>query len=355
MNSNNVQVITKSYAQVQRGGNSPKFVLEIVDPPHPAEHELLVENAYVAQNPTDVQSFDNNAFGDGAVLGCDFVGRVKKVGKNVSHRKSGDMIAGLIWGGEIKGFGAYADYTIANEFISFEVPSAISLQAAATVPLACCTSWLALFSKDCLAIDRKSGKQTSVLIWGGSSSVGLYAIQLARLHNFNVVTVCSPKHHNYVKDLGAHHVFDYKSDDVVDKIKEAAPRLQYIFDTIGDKTSSATSSHALGEAGGTLCTVRPGKANTEGVSSQAKVTDVLVWTAFLKDHQYKEFKWPANKDDHNLAAELFKKLPNWLEDGTVKPNKTKVLKPLNDKLLEGFQEYRDGKISGYKIVYDHQG
>lgn len=210
----------------------------------------------------------------------------------------------------------------------------------------------ALFSKDCLAIDRKSGKQTSVLIWGGSSSVGLYAIQLARLHKFNVVTVCSPKHHNYVKDLGAHHVFDYKSDDVVDNVKEVAPRLQYIFDTIGDKTSSATASHALGEAGGTLCTVRPGMANTEGVSSQTKVTDVLVWTAFLKDHQYKDFKWPGNKADHELAAELFKKLPNWLEDGTIKPNKRRVLRPLDEKLPEGFQEYRDGKISGYKIVYN---
>lgn len=189
-----------------------------------------------------------------------------------------------------------------------------------------------------------------MLIWGGSSSVGLYAIQIARQHGFNVVTVCSPKHHEKVKSLGADHVFDYKSADVVDQIKNAAPRLQYIFDTIGDKTSSATASQSLGEAGGTLCTVRPGKANTEGVSSQAKVTDVLVWTAFLKDHQYKEFKWPANEDDHKLSAELFENLPRWLEDGTIRPNEAKVLHGL-DKVPEGFQEYRDGKISGYKVVY----
>lgn len=230
------------------------------------------------------------------------------------------------------------------------MPRSISLEAAATVPLACCTSWLALFSKDCLNIDRKSGEQTSVLIWGGSSSVGLYTIQIARQHNFNVVTVCSPKHHEKAKSLGANHVFDYKSDDVVDQIKSAAPRLQYIFDTIGDSSSSVTASNALGEAGGTLCTVRPGKVNTEGVSSQAKVTDVLVWTAFLKDHQYKEFKWPANDADHKLSAELFEYLPQWLEDGTIKPNDTKVLQGL-EKVPEGFQEYRDGKISGYKIVY----
>ncbi|KAJ4344963.1 hypothetical protein N0V95_006076 [Ascochyta clinopodiicola] len=341
---------SKALAQVQRGGDEPKFALEEVSVPQPGEHEVLVKNSYVAQNPTDVQSLDGNAFGDGTVLGCDFVGAVQQVGNNVSRVKKGDTIAALIWGGEVKGHGAYNQYTLANEFISFKVPKSISLEAAATVPLACCTAWLALFSKDCLAIDRKSGKDTSVLIWGGSSSVGLYAIQIARQHGFKIITVCSPKHHEHVKSLGADHVFDYKSSDVVDQIKGAAPRLQYIFDTIGDKSSSSTASDALGEAGGTLCTVRPGKANTEGVSSQAKVTDVLVWTAFLKDHQYKDFKWPAHEADHKLASELFENLPKWLEDGTIKPSQPKVLKGL-EKVPEGFQEYRDGKISGYKIVY----
>ena len=283
-------------------------------------------------------------------MGCDFVGTVELIGKNVSRYKKGDTIAALIWGGETNGQGAYSEYTIADESISFKVPRSISSEAAATIPLACCTSWLALFSKGCLNIDRSSGQQTSVLIWGGSSSVGLYAIQIARQHNFNVVTVCSPKHHEKVKSLGANHVFDYKSDDVVHRIKDTVPRLQYIFDTIGDKSSSTTASHALGEAGGTLCTVRPGKANTEDVSSRANVTDVLVWTAFLKDHQYKEFRWPASEADHKLSAELFNNLPQWLEDGTIEPNDTKVLHGL-EKVPEGFQEYRDGTISGYKIVY----
>ena len=65
--------------------------------------------------------------------------------------------------------------------------------------------------------------------------------------------------------------------------------MKYVFDTIGNTTSSALASQAVDEKGGVLCTVRPGKANTEGVTKQTKVTDVLVWTAFLKDHQYREF------------------------------------------------------------------
>ena len=59
----------------------------------------------------------------------------------------------------------------------------------------------------------------------------------------------------------------------------------------------------------------------------------------------------ANKDDHELAAELFEKLPGWLDQGVVKPNAPKVKQGLG-AVEEGFQEYRDGKISAYKIVYE---
>jgi NADPH:quinone reductase-like Zn-dependent oxidoreductase len=47
-----------------------------------------------------VQSFDSNAFGEGAVYGCDFAGEVVEVGNSVSRVNKGDMIAGLIWGGQ---------------------------------------------------------------------------------------------------------------------------------------------------------------------------------------------------------------------------------------------------------------
>jgi hypothetical protein len=58
----------------------------------------------------------------------------------------------------------------------------------------------------------------------------------------------------------------------------------------------------------------------------------------------------ASKDDHELASELFQNLPTWLESGTIKPSVPKLLDGL-ESVPVGFQEYRDGKISGYKIVY----
>ncbi|KAG8157349.1 hypothetical protein KVR01_012733 [Diaporthe batatas] len=342
-----------SSALVQRvkDGDKPILTREPAPVPQPGPHELLIKVSHVAQNPTDVQSFDTNAFGDGTVLGCDFVGTIEKSGAEVSRAKEGDIIAGLIWGGEIKGLGAFAEHTIADERISFKVPSSVPLAEAATVPLAAATAWLALFSKDSLYIPRSPGKELAVLIWGGSSCVGQFAVQISAMHGFKVITTCSEHNFDLVKSLGAHHVFNYRDSDVVKKVRDVAPDLEYVFDTIGNSDSSTLASQGIKESGGRLCTVRPGKVNTESVSKQTTVTDVLVWTAFLKDHRYKSFFWPANQSDHDLTSELFERLPEWLESGKIRPSTAKVLKGL-DAVVEGFQEHRDGKISAYKIVYE---
>ncbi|KZL87228.1 zinc-binding oxidoreductase [Colletotrichum incanum] len=332
-------------------GGSPAMVKKSIPVPQPAPNQALVKISYVAQNPTDIQSLDSNAFGADAVLGCDFVGTVEKIGNECSKLAKGDTVAGLIWGGEIKGLGSYSEYSLADDNISFRVPKDTSLEEAVTLPLASMTAWLALFSEESLKIPRGGGSDVSVLIWGGSSSVGLYAIQIAAIHGFNVITTCSPRHFDLVKSLGAEHAFNYHNDDVVDCIKKAVPGLEYVFDTIGGKTSSAQASRAIDESGGNLCTVRPGKANTQDVTKQTKVTDVLVWTAFLKDHQYGSFKWPANHSDHKLGIEFFEKLPSWVAEGKLKPNNPQIIPGGLYGVEKGFQLYRDGVISGTKLVY----
>lgn len=117
----------------------------------------------------------------------------------------------------------------------------------------------------------------------------LYTIQLAAIYGFNVFTTCRPHNADLVRSYSAKHVFDYNDPNVIEKINEAAPGLEHVFDTIGNTTSSAIASRAFGDRQGHLCTVRPGKANTEKVTANTHVTDVLVWTAFLEDHAYGDF------------------------------------------------------------------
>lgn len=93
---------------------------------------------------------------------------MEEVGLEVKRLKVGNVVAGLIWGGEIKGLGGYSEYTVADEKICFPLPEGTDPAQAATVPLAACTAWLALFSRKCLAIDRQTAPSQSLLVWGGS-------------------------------------------------------------------------------------------------------------------------------------------------------------------------------------------
>jgi NADPH:quinone reductase-like Zn-dependent oxidoreductase len=88
-------------AIIQRNKDGkPTLVQETIDKPHPESHQALIAITHIAQNPTDVQSFDSNAMGDGSVFGCDFSGVVESIGDNVTRVEPGDKIAGLIWGGK---------------------------------------------------------------------------------------------------------------------------------------------------------------------------------------------------------------------------------------------------------------
>lgn len=145
-----------------------------------------------------------------------------------------------------------------------------------------------------LPFPREVNKSTKLTL---TAAVGYFAIQLAKLHNIEVATTCSSRNFEWVKKAGATHVFDYNDPDVISKIREALPNLKHIFDTIGNTTSSATSAQAINGDGGVLCTVRPGKANTQDVPSYVKVTDVFVFTAFPTPHDYRGLAhWPVSID-----------------------------------------------------------
>ena len=311
--------------------------------------QLLAKVIAAAQNPTDIKSFDQNRFGSGAMLGCDICGSVEEVGSEVTRFKQGDRIAGLLMQGRTTQPGAYAKHTIAEEGLSFKVAEGITSEEAATVPLACNTAWLALLSPYSLGIDRTKSKNTQLLIWGGSSSVGQYAIQIANLLGFQFATTC--RNRQVVESLGAEHVFDYTSKTVVEEIKKTLPNITYVLDCIGTEESSALASETVAEAGGKLCTIQPGKRNTGKVAARVDVTDVLVFTAFHEELNYGKVTVASRQEDRDLSHELYECLPAWLESGEIKPNKPRIVEGGLNGVEEGFALYRSGKISGEKVVY----
>ena len=104
------------------------------------------------------------------------------------------------------------------------------------------------------------------------------------IYRFRVIATCSPSNFDLVRSLGASHVLDYRDIDVIPRIHELSPRLEYAFDTMGSSKTSSTVSEALTGVSRRLCTIRQSDAYQSNISSCASITDVCVWKAFLHDH-----------------------------------------------------------------------
>ena len=193
----------------------------------PGENEVVVKNGALALNPVDYAQQD---LGDAlfswttypCVLGSDVAGEVVEVGSGVSRFKNGDRVTGLCLGltSNRPADGAFQAYTVLRAHMTSPIPNALSYESASVIPLGISTAACGLFQKEYLALQfpaapPKPAAGQTVLIWGGSTSVGSNAIQLAIAAGYEVFTTASPKNFDYVKKLGASQVFDYSSETVV--------------------------------------------------------------------------------------------------------------------------------------------
>jgi NADPH:quinone reductase-like Zn-dependent oxidoreductase len=204
--------------------------------------EILVKVVAAAQNPIDPRQIDTG-IPPGRILGQDWAGTVVQLGENVLGIEVGDRVAGFGYGGLWNDRGAFAEYVKSNADTVFKIPDSLSFEQAATIPAwsvvssisfsyahNTCSLWTAiqvLHQPKRLGLvgypERVDSKTAPwVLIYGGATSTGLFAIQLLRLAGYRVVTTSSPKNFGLLKSLGATAVIDYKDPDVVNKIKEVS-------------------------------------------------------------------------------------------------------------------------------------
>ena len=103
------------------------------------------------------------------------------------------------------------------------------------------------------------------LIWGASSSVGMFALPILRYFGYNnLIAVASKGHHELLKSLGARHTIDYRDQDVVDQILATAlatnknkPSIRYIIDCIGSKDGSLAPLARIAQAGTEVAVMLP--------------------------------------------------------------------------------------------------
>jgi NADPH:quinone reductase-like Zn-dependent oxidoreductase len=101
--------------------------------------------------------------------------------------------------------------------------------------------------------------QTPILIWGGSSSVGQYALQILKFLGYkNLITTASPTHHQMLKDFGARVTVDYRSPDAVREIQESAGgKIKYVLDCIVSLEGSLRPIAQIAESGSVVAVALP--------------------------------------------------------------------------------------------------
>jgi NADPH:quinone reductase-like Zn-dependent oxidoreductase len=157
--------------------------------------------------------------------------------------------------------GGFQNYSVVPQILVCPIPDSLSFEQAAVVPLGLSTAAAALYQPDCLKLPYpKPGSQkstdTSILIWGGSGSVGGNAVQLAAASGVQIVATSSKRNFDYVKGLGATHVVDYNDPSAIDDIVKALQGTNFagVFDSISEERTYKACSAVAEKLGGGLVT-----------------------------------------------------------------------------------------------------
>lgn len=201
-----------------RYGSPDVLRLEDVERPAPDDDEVLIEVEAASVNAADWHVLRADpplvrlmGFGllrpKNAILGGDVAGVVEAVGDDVTLLERGDEVYGDL---SDSGLGSFAKYVCAPEDALAPIPSRLTFEEAAAVPLAGITALQGL---------RRGGLRggQQVLITGASGGVGTFAVQIAKASGAEVTGVCSTEKVDFVRSVGADHVVDYAREDYTDR------------------------------------------------------------------------------------------------------------------------------------------
>lgn len=160
------------------------------------------------------------------VVGYEVAGTIDSCGAQVAGCVEGERVVALTR------FGGYSTEVTAPEAQVFPLPSTLSFEDAAAIPVNYFTAYLALYHFGNL----QDGER--VLIQNAGGGVGVAAIQLAHLVDATVFGTASASKHEKLQALGVDHTIDYRSEDVVAAVKEATggAGVHLILDPLGGRS-----------------------------------------------------------------------------------------------------------------------
>lgn len=180
-----------------------------VDEPEVGERDVLIRVEAVGLNQLD-EKIRAGEFAQilpyalPVVLGNDVAGTVIRVGRLVESFRPGDRVFARP---DQSRMGAFAERIAVAEADLALVPASVSTAEAGSLPLVALTAWQALVERGHVGPGQK------VLIHAGAGGVGSIAIQLAKHLGAIVATTASAANADFVRELGADVVIDYRAED----------------------------------------------------------------------------------------------------------------------------------------------
>jgi putative PIG3 family NAD(P)H quinone oxidoreductase len=195
--------------------------------PKPASHQVLIKVAAAGVNRPDIaqrKGLYPAPVGASDILGLEVAGTIVTTGAAVSHLKVGDTVCALVTGG------GYAGYCLASALLCLPIPEGLSFVEAAALPETFFTVWSNVFDRAHLA-----AKET-LLVHGGSSGIGVTAIQLAKAFGAKVfVTAGSAAKCKACLEFGADAAINYRERDFVEVVNQLTQNkgVDVILDIVG--------------------------------------------------------------------------------------------------------------------------
>ena len=280
--------------------------LVFVERPTPSvgAHDVLIRVAAAGLNRADIlQRRGHYPSPPGAPTnpGLEASGTIVAVGANVTEFKVGDAVCALLQGG------GYSEYCAVHAGQVLPLPRGIDIVQAAALPEAFFTVWSNVFGFARL----KAGE--SLLVHGGSSGIGVTAIQLARALGHSVfATAGSAEKCRFCESLGAQRAFDYKTQDFVAETLAATDKrgVDVILDMVGG-TYVARNLQALAIEGRLVMIASQGGSKGEIDVLRIMQRRLTITGSTLRAREV-EFKQTIKTQLLRIAWPL-------LENGTIKP------------------------------------
>lgn len=190
-------------------------VLRLTDAPMPEVRpgDLLVNVRAAGVNRADLLQrqgyYGHQSYGESDLLGLELAGEVIAVGTDVTDIRPGERVMGIVGGG------AYAEFARVDRSMAVPIPEDLDYVGAAAVMESFVTAWEAAVHLG------ETARGMAVLIHAAAGGVGSAGVQIAHALGARVFATANAERRAEVLALGAEAVFDYRSEDFEQGVREA--------------------------------------------------------------------------------------------------------------------------------------